>query len=129
MTDTPAPLPIAVLAQDLYFLSRIASSLDSAGWRWYAEPEAGSLEAHVQRELPSMLLIDLGARGTDWVSVVQHIRSQPGLADLPVVGFGPHRDLALRDQALAAGFSQVISNSRLFANPAAVVRRCLANHG
>ena len=57
------------------------------------------------------MLVDLGIRGADWETAVAHLRTER--PDLPIVAFGPHKDLGARERALAAGCNEVVANSKL----------------
>src|SRR5437773_2572433 len=62
---------------------------------------------------PELILVGLAATGQAWAELLPTVRLQPGGRDSPIVAFGPHLDLELRERALAAGADRVLANSAL----------------
>jgi CheY-like chemotaxis protein len=83
------------------------------------------LEERCRVERPALILVDIGARGVDWATAVEKLRSNVELADVPIVAFGPHKDLEARDRALAAGCTEVLANSKLLSDLPRIVSRYL----
>lgn len=121
--DPAAKLTVVALVEDLFFASGIERALRAAGWRVAVISRAADFEAAVISDRPTLALVDLGARGRDWVDAVRHIRQSPDLGELPIIGFGPHRDIALRDLALGAGCSEVVANSKLMSDVPHIAER------
>lgn len=107
------PETVVLVVDDLLFLPRLADGLNSAGYR--------SLPATNEAELsqalftaPVLVIVDLFSRGFNWERLVRLVKG-PGkkAAHVPVLGFGPHVDLALRERALAAGCNAVVGRAAI----------------
>ena len=62
---------------------------------------------------PDLILVGMAATRQPWADLIRAAREHPSSRGVPVVAFGPHKDLALREQALAAGADRVLANSAL----------------
>lgn len=71
---------------------------------------------------PDLILVGLAATRQDWAAQLSQVRAQPAGAAVPIVAFGPHRDLEARRRALAAGASRVLANSALMLALPALLR-------
>jgi len=94
--------PVAVLVQDLFFLSRVIS----AG----AESGVGLTVVKPGDPLPSgtaAAILDLTYPG-DWESPARELAE----SGRDVIAFGPHTDGALMKRARAAGCSRVMAKSK-----------------
>src|SRR5262245_28621540 len=63
--------------------------------------------------LPNLVLVGLAATRQRWPELIELARQQADSSALPILAFGPHRDLELRARALAAGADRVLANSAL----------------
>ena len=63
--------------------------------------------------LPDLILVDMVTTKLPWVELIRAARARAGDQPLPIVAFGPHMDLELRDGALAAGADRVLANSAI----------------
>jgi two-component system CheB/CheR fusion protein len=57
---------------------------------------------------PDLMLVDLGMPKVDGLAVARRLRSQPMLADMPLVALTGYADLPHRQQALDAGFDECL---------------------
>ncbi|HUX87756.1 MAG TPA: hypothetical protein VMW65_12200 [Chloroflexota bacterium] len=103
-------LDVLALAPDLFFASRMRSLSEAAGRSIQVVDSLVRLEAELTAHRPSLVLIDLGARGIDAPAAVR-LAKQAGA--LQVIAFGPHKDLDARAAALAAGADRWLSNQNL----------------
>jgi CheY-like chemotaxis protein len=115
--------PVAALVQDLFFSSKIGETLRHLGYRALVTGRVDEFEEQVRREQPGLALVDLGLRGVDWAAAIRRLRAAPELADLPIIAFGPHRDLELRERALEAGCTEVVANSKFVTDLPHLVER------
>ncbi len=97
-----------VAVQDLFFAERLGSALRALGHQ--AQVIDLSLEAAPVFPAAGVALaiVDLEA-GEPGLAVVRQAKA----AGVPVLAFGPHTDLALRQGALAAGATRVVAKSKL----------------
>lgn len=104
---------IVLLVDDLMFLPRLEDSLQKLGY----QPIVAVNEAELSRALqtaPVLIIVDLFSRSFEWEPLVRLVKG-PGkkAAHVPVLGFGPHVDLELRDRALAAGCEAVVGRGSI----------------
>jgi hypothetical protein len=102
---------IVLIVDDLMFLPRLDKTLRAQGYH----PIVATNDADLSRSLftaPVLAIVDLFSRSFDWEPLVRSIKG-PGkkAAHVPVIGFGPHVDLDLRERALAAGCKTVVGRS------------------
>jgi CheY-like chemotaxis protein len=102
-----APHVYAVIP-DLLFATRVTETARSAGIELVHVPLA-ELTTRVGERRPDRVIVDLTL--PDAAATIGSLRAQPGLANLPIVGFYPHVDDALRRSALAAGATHVLPRS------------------
>jgi CheY-like chemotaxis protein len=101
---------LIALAPDLFFASRIQNVAERLGTSAAIARDVAELERLVADVRPDLVLIDLGARGLD---PSEAIRTAKARGARRVVAFGPHKDLAARSAALAAGADRWLTNQRL----------------
>ncbi|MCC7105496.1 MAG: hypothetical protein IT307_10170 [Chloroflexi bacterium] len=68
-----------------------------------------------------LVVVGMAATRKPWPDWVRRIKAHPRGRTVQVVAFGPHRDLALRQQALASGADRVVANSAFMAQLARVL--------
>ncbi len=108
MSDT-----IVLIVDDLMFLPRLEAGLGALGY----QPVAATNETDLSRALfmaPVLVIVDLFSRSFDWEALVRFVKG-PGkkAVHVPILGFGPHVDLNLRERALAAGCEAVVGRSAI----------------
>jgi CheY-like chemotaxis protein len=104
---TSRPLVVAVIP-DLLFATRVGETARAAGIELAVVPLA-ELTDRVTARRPDRVVLDLTTPGA--AAAIAALRAKPDLADLPIVGFYPHVDDALRRAALAAGATHVLPRS------------------
>ena len=57
------------------------------------------------------VLVGMAATRRPWPEIVRQLRADEVMRGLYVLAFGPHKNLALRTQALEAGVDRVVANS------------------
>lgn len=111
---------VIVFADDLIWSTRLASIVRAAG----AMPSVVASEDRFAAALPAAraVIVDLAARANTEAA----IRESAALG-LPVIGVGPHADIAARKVALAAGASRVFAYSKLYEDGPRVVAEWLGH--
>lgn len=100
------PETIVLIVDDLMFLPRLQNSLKQLGY----QPVAATNDSRLTQALfksPVLVIVDLFSQSFDWeqlIGVVKKSKAGP----VPVLGFGPHVDLELRQKALDAGCNAVV---------------------
>jgi hypothetical protein len=114
---------IVLVVDDLMFLPRLEANLRQLGYR----PITATNEVELSRALytaPVLIIIDLFSQEFDWESLVRLVKG-PGkkAVHVPILGFGPHVDLALRERALAAGCDAVVGRGAVVSQLASLVKK------
>jgi hypothetical protein len=104
---------IILIVDDLMFLPKLEDTLRHLGY----QPRLASDEVALNRAIgaaPVLVIVDLFSQRYDWPALLAFIKGPGKKGDhLPVLGFGPHVDLALRERALAAGCTAVVGRGAI----------------
>jgi CheY-like chemotaxis protein len=100
---------VAVVA-DLFFSSRLDDLAGRTGISLTLAATTSALVGAIEHTHPSLVLVDLSARGFDPIEAIQ-LAKAAGVAQ--VIAFGPHKDLTARSAALAAGANRWVTNQQL----------------
>jgi len=119
-SHNPSP-EIVVLNRDLFFGVRIGNALRDAGYRVTFRPATAPFIAHLRATDPpaALGLIDLGA-DPDWSEIAHVTRDMPAI---PILVFGPHKDVDGFRAAKAAGITRIVSNGDFHRDMLGLVRR------
>jgi CheY-like chemotaxis protein len=80
------------------------------------EPLTGRGAAFIRRLTqlrPVLILVELSSQAIPWAHWIAAAKASPATRRIPVIGFGPHTDLELRQRAIDAGCDAVVAKSRL----------------
>jgi DNA-binding response OmpR family regulator len=111
------PVPVAILADDLIWATRLAASAEAAGLRPRGARRLADLEA-ILGDAVGLAIVDLTARAYDGVEAVRAAAD----AGARVLAVGQHDDRELRRRAIEAGAGDVLPYRRLFEDGPAVLR-------
>jgi DNA-binding NarL/FixJ family response regulator len=93
----------------MIFATRIRAAADDAGLGCRIIATGAQLEQSLSDEPPALVLVDLTADGVDATAALQSIRA--AFPSARVVGFLPHVERELAEQAGAAGADEVVPRS------------------
>ena len=116
MTDA-----IVLIVDDLMFLPKLKNSLRNLEYRVLEATDESQLTRALFQS-PVLVIVDLFSRGYDWVALINLIKKSK-VGPVPVLGFGPHVDLSLREKALAAGCDAVVGRGAISENLASLVQK------
>ena len=111
------PTHILICDNDASSWRNLTSMLEDAGYRVQTAPEATAALASARRELPDLLLLDLGLPGMDGISGVREFRA---LGDLPLLLLTSHRSDVDEAVGLALGADDYIAKA---CDPAVMLAR------
>jgi hypothetical protein len=117
MDQDTAPIVVA-LVKDLFFSVKLGNEVRRAGFQPRTVKTQAEFADACSQENVALGIIDLGT-GVDW-----NDWQAPGV---PVIAFGPHKDVATLQAAKAAGITRVMANSLFHAQAADLIRRYAAN--
>jgi CheY-like chemotaxis protein len=111
---------VLAVVDDLMVRSRIeAAARAGAGEVMFPASEV-DLDQALETTL-QLVVVGMAATRKPWPAWIRRIKAHPRGRSIQVIAFGPHRDLALREQALASGADRVVANSAFMAQLASVM--------
>src|SRR5579883_3359314 len=117
----PAERLILALVRDLFFRVKLGNELKSQSFRLLYARDTDEFARLLAETKPALGLIDLNA-GVDWERVAM-LGQAAETAAVPLLVFGPHKDIAGRRAAKAAGVARVLSNSQFHAEAPLLIAR------
>jgi len=102
---------------DLLFRSKVIEAAKALSVSLETVRDPDELIRRVREEKPKLVLIDLQA------AVLRPLETLRTLGDLPVVGYLAHEQTELREQALAAGCTEVLTKGQFSASLPAILER------
>jgi len=125
------------LISDLFFSVQIENAAKVLGWEWVNIEDPSQIQSqpalvgqerapttsqnsvlghnfitYVADLAPSLIVVELSSQSLPWESWLIAAKTSPATRRIPVVGFGPHVDTALRAKALAAGCEVVVTKGQ-----------------
>jgi len=105
------PLNILVAIDDLFFLSKIKTALESQGCTVRVASQSSSLLKMAQEQVPSLLILDLGLAALDAPVFLDALRGTAGLSRIPVLGYTNHTRVPDWEERLKDKNVKVVPNS------------------
>ncbi len=105
--------PIVALVDDLLLASRVEANCRALGWPVVFPRGTETFWTLLRERRPALVLVGMSATRLPWETLVSEMKRDPTLRDVPVVAFGSHMDLALRQRAREAGCDRVVANSQI----------------
>lgn len=131
---------LLALVSDLFFSVQIQNAAKVLGWQFNniespdqipAQPSLVGHEhsptysqnsavghnfiAYVVARAPALIVVELNSQTLPWERWLIAAKTSPATRRIPVLGFGPHVDTALRDRAKAAGCDEVVTQGQFTA--------------
>jgi len=118
-----APETVILIVDDLMFLPKLENGLKQQGYH----PIPATNEVTLPRAIgtaPILAIVDLFSRQFDWEALVRLIKGPDKKGSyIPLLGFGPHIDLGLRERALVAGCDAVVGRGAIAGQLAQLVEK------
>jgi hypothetical protein len=111
---------VVALVDDLMVRSRIESAVPETVELLF--PADAADFAACLDPAPDLIVVGLAATRLPWADLLRQLRASSATRQVPVLAFGPHKDLALRRRALEAGADRVIANSGFMLGLPALLR-------
>lgn len=106
-----APTVLLAVVDDLFVRSRIDAAAEASGVEVRYVGTIDEIRAAVADQPARAVLVGMAATRRPWPALIRQLRQEPALGGVHVLAFGPHKNLALRTQALEAGADRVVANS------------------
>jgi CheY-like chemotaxis protein len=116
-----------VLVVDDYDEIRLVTrrALESFGYEVVEASNGDEAVKVAQAETPDIILMDLSMPKMDGFATIHRLRRLLGLRDVPVIAFSAHTAKEIREDALAAGYSDYITKPVRLEKLKAVLERLL----
>ena len=98
---------VLLLGQNLFFLGRVESLAEAAGFELLRATNTDTFWKHFQHQRPALLLIDLEGDEDTWSKVLEGV--QPERQGVKIVAFGPHENVAVLERARGLGCDLVLN--------------------
>lgn len=119
--------PVLVVVDDLFFLSKIQTTLRHMGLASQVLTRAPAIHAYLQEaSTPLLAIVDLTLRTADAVALIQGMRTAASAAAVTILAFGSHVAVDTRQQALQAGADRVVAKSEFSQHLPDLVRTYIA---
>jgi CheY-like chemotaxis protein len=106
-------MAIASLCTDLFFGSKIAEVAKTLGVAHVGAREVATLLERARATPPSLVIVDMSARGVDAAEAIRMLRADPATQAARIVAFLPHERDDWMAAARAAGASDVLTRGQL----------------
>jgi len=117
---------ILVVVDDLFFLTKIQTTLKHLGLVGQVMTQCVTLQDYVRTAVtPALVIVDLTLRTDDAVAVIHTIRATERGASIPILAFGSHVAVKTRQQALQAGADRVVAKSELSNHLPDLIQQCM----
>jgi len=121
-----APLVLALIS-DLFFSPRLASTAQNLGMRVRLIETAKGMDGpaafveRLQSERPDLIVVDLNS-ALPWGEWFEAVKAEPGVAAIPWLAFGSHKDVETMGRAKQLGADRVVAKSRFSAEMPDLIR-------
>jgi CheY-like chemotaxis protein len=103
---------ILVVVDDLFFLTKIQTTLKHLGLTAQVLTQRAAIQAYVKAAVsPVLVIVDLTLRTDDAVAVITAIRATDSGTPSVIIAFGAHVAVETQRQALQAGADRVVAKS------------------
>lgn len=101
-----------ILTNDIFFSSKIREAAKSNGIAVeFIKGKDGLIDTLLSRP-PSVIILDLSCRKLNPVRLIKEIKSTGPLKEIPMIGYLPHVDTDLKNEAVKEGCDIVFPRSR-----------------
>jgi CheY-like chemotaxis protein len=103
---------VLVVVDDLFFLTKIQTTLKHLGLTSQVLTQCAAIQAYVKAAVtPVLVVIDLTLRTDDAIAVISAIRTTDSRTPIAILAFGAHVAVETQQQALQAGADRVVAKS------------------
>jgi PleD family two-component response regulator len=113
----------AVLTNDIFFSSKIREAAKSNGIAVeFIKGKDGLIDRLLSRP-PSVIILDLSCRKLNPVRLIGEIKSTGPLKGIPMIGYLPHMDTDLKNEAVKEGCDTLLPRSRFAREAGEILRK------
>ncbi len=101
---------VLIIENDLFFSSKITATLLQLGYKSLVAHKPAEVRTLLKQGNVALVILDLLIDGLDTITLVEELKSNPSLADIPVIAFAEHTETELLHKAREGGCEIVVSN-------------------
>lgn len=102
---------VIAVVDDMFFASKIRAAAEAVGVEISFARSKEALVEKTRESSPQLILVDLHNQKLDPVALATELKANEELRGIQLVGFFSHVDTELRQNALGAGYDQVLPRS------------------
>ena len=102
---------VIAVVDDMFFASKIRAAAEAVGVEISFPRSKEALVEKARETAPQLILVDLHNQKLDPVGLAKELKANEDLGGIQLVGFFSHVETELRQNALAAGYDQVLPRS------------------
>lgn len=102
---------LLLLIPDLFFGVKVADAARALGFATRDVASAPALPAAARAGVAG-IIVDTQVR-SDWQAAVRALKADPASANIPVLAFAPHVDVAATRAAVAVGCDRIVTRGKL----------------
>jgi CheY-like chemotaxis protein len=102
---------VIAVVDDIFFASKIRAAAEAVDVEISFPRSKEALVEKARESAPQMILVDLHNQKLDPVALAKELKTHQELGGIQLVGFFSHVETELRQNALAAGYDQVLPRS------------------
>jgi len=103
---------VVAVVDDMFFASKIRQAAKQAGVSLEIAKNKGGLFDTLTDSTPRLIVIDLNSKKLKPLELVRDIKSSDELKIVPILGYLPHVEELLKEEAISAGCDIVMPRSR-----------------
>jgi CheY-like chemotaxis protein len=108
---------------DLFFVGKLQGTARQVGVPLTTVRAADFYLESLRQQKPSLVIFDLNTTSASAVSLIQQLKADGALGQVPALGFYSHLQVELQRAAQEAGCEQVLPRSRFTATLPALLRQ------
>jgi ActR/RegA family two-component response regulator len=103
---------VLVVVDDLFFLTKIQTTLKHLGLTAQVLRQCAAIQAHVKAAVtPVLAIVDLTLRTDNAIAIISAMRATDCKVPVAILAFGAHVAVEMQQQALQAGADRVVAKS------------------
>src|SRR5215211_8405491 len=102
---------IISVVEDMFFASKIRAVAEAVGAEISSPRNQEAIVLKARATKPRLILVDLHNQRIDPLALARELKSDEELRNIKLIAFFSHVETELRQNALAAGFDQVVPRS------------------
>jgi PleD family two-component response regulator len=118
---------ILVAVTDIFFYTKIRDALLPRGYKLERARTQQDFANKAQADHPAAVILNMNETAFDAQQVLQHLKGQEQLKDLPVLAFANHEEVETWRRARELGITKIVSRNEFSSRTADLIAELLPN--